>query len=130
MAVTPSLNTDNIQGNICAGFNKDHQSSLFVSFPPGSDPNGWLAGGTQAAAPRGRQLRPLRRQAAPESTPPTSAGGSWGTLAEVFAAMLLADGTSFINADPQFTPRRGLMRAGSFGIVRLINAALGSRPEL
>lgn len=43
MAVTPQLNKDDIQGNILAGFNKDFQSFLFVSFPSGGDPKGWLA---------------------------------------------------------------------------------------
>ena len=43
MAVAPALNNDNIQGNILAGFNKDFQSFLFVTFPSGADPRGWLA---------------------------------------------------------------------------------------
>ncbi len=42
MATTP-LKLDNIQGNILAGFNKDHQSFLFINFPAGSNPKGWLA---------------------------------------------------------------------------------------
>ena len=33
----PELKVDNIQGNILAGFNKDHQSFLFVNFPAGND---------------------------------------------------------------------------------------------
>jgi Dyp-type peroxidase family len=37
------LNLGEIQGNVLAGFNKDHQSFLFVGFPVGSDPAGWLA---------------------------------------------------------------------------------------
>jgi Dyp-type peroxidase family len=37
------LKLGNIQGNILAGFNKDHQSFLFVNFPTGSDPKGWLS---------------------------------------------------------------------------------------
>lgn len=41
MAITP-LKLNNIQGNILAGFNKDFQSYMFVSFPEGSDPKGWL----------------------------------------------------------------------------------------
>jgi Dyp-type peroxidase family len=40
---TPQLKVDNIQGNILAAFNKDHQTFLFVNFPDGSDPKGWLA---------------------------------------------------------------------------------------
>ncbi|MGA9285243.1 MAG: Dyp-type peroxidase [Solirubrobacteraceae bacterium] len=39
----PNLKLDNIQGNVLAGFNKDFQSFLFVSFPAGSDAKGWLA---------------------------------------------------------------------------------------
>lgn len=39
----PELKLDDIQGNIVAGFNKDHQSFLFVNFPDGGDPKGWLA---------------------------------------------------------------------------------------
>jgi hypothetical protein len=42
MATAP-LRLDNIQGNILAGFNKDHQSFLFINFPAGSNPKGWLA---------------------------------------------------------------------------------------
>jgi Dyp-type peroxidase family len=42
VATTPALSKDNIQGNILAGFNKDLQTFLFVSFPPGSDPAAWL----------------------------------------------------------------------------------------
>jgi Dyp-type peroxidase family len=37
------LKLGNIQGNILAGFNKDHQAFLLVNFPEGSDPKGWLA---------------------------------------------------------------------------------------
>jgi Dyp-type peroxidase family len=37
-----ALRLDNIQGNILAGFNKDHQAFLFINFPAGSDPKGWL----------------------------------------------------------------------------------------
>jgi len=39
----PELKLDDIQGNILAGFNKDHESFLFVNFPEGGDPKGWLA---------------------------------------------------------------------------------------
>jgi Dyp-type peroxidase family len=38
----PQLKLYNIQGNILAGFNKDHQCFLFVNFPTESDPQGWL----------------------------------------------------------------------------------------
>jgi Dyp-type peroxidase family len=36
------LNLENIQGNVLAAFNKDHQCFLFVNFPAESDPKGWL----------------------------------------------------------------------------------------
>jgi Dyp-type peroxidase family len=36
------LDTDNVQGNILAGFNKDHQTFLFVNFADGCDAHGWL----------------------------------------------------------------------------------------
>lgn len=39
---TPALKLENIQGNIIAGFNKDHQCFLFVNFAAGGDPRGWL----------------------------------------------------------------------------------------
>jgi len=39
----PELKLDDIQGNILAGFNKDHESFLFVNFAEGGDPKGWLA---------------------------------------------------------------------------------------
>jgi len=39
----PQLNVGNIQGNILAAFNKDHQSFLFVNFPAAGDPKGWLS---------------------------------------------------------------------------------------
>jgi hypothetical protein len=43
LVAAQQLNLDNIQGNILAGFNKDHQCFLFVNFPDGSDPKGWLS---------------------------------------------------------------------------------------
>jgi hypothetical protein len=43
VVATSQLKLDNIQGNILAGFNKDHQTFLFVNFPTGSDPKGWFA---------------------------------------------------------------------------------------
>jgi hypothetical protein len=46
-------------------------------------------------------------------------------VAEVFAAMLLTDRTSFINAAPDFTPRDEFLRDGRFGIAELILAARG-----
>jgi hypothetical protein len=49
-------------------------------------------------------------------------------VAEVFAAMLLANRTSFLNAEPQFTPRPELTHDGSCGIAELIDAALARQP--
>jgi hypothetical protein len=46
-------------------------------------------------------------------------------IAEVFAAMLLTDRTSFINASPEFTPRKELLRDDRFGIAELILTARG-----
>jgi hypothetical protein len=46
-------------------------------------------------------------------------------VAEVFAAMLLTDRTSFINVSPDFAPRQEFLRDGRFGIAELILAALG-----
>jgi Dyp-type peroxidase family len=46
----PQLKLANIQGNILAGFNKDHQCFLFVNFPPNSDPKGWLTAVTPQVA--------------------------------------------------------------------------------
>jgi hypothetical protein len=46
-------------------------------------------------------------------------------VAEVFAAMLLADPTSFVNASPDFSPRPEFMPGETFGFADLIRAALG-----
>jgi Dyp-type peroxidase family len=44
MTDAPVLNLDDIQGNILAGFNKDHQTFLFVRLPDGQvDAQAWLA---------------------------------------------------------------------------------------
>jgi Dyp-type peroxidase family len=40
---TQPLKLDNIQGNILAGFNKDHQTFLFINFPANSKPKAWLS---------------------------------------------------------------------------------------
>jgi hypothetical protein len=57
---------------------------------------------------------------------PISLGPVGGRIvAEVFAAMLLTDRTSFINASPDFTPREEFLRDGRFGIAELILAARG-----
>jgi Dyp-type peroxidase family len=36
------LDLENIQGNILAGFNKDHERLLFIGFPQGSEAKAWL----------------------------------------------------------------------------------------
>lgn len=46
----PQLSLANIQGNILAGFNKDHQCFLFVNFPPNSEPKSWLKAVTPEVA--------------------------------------------------------------------------------
>jgi Animal haem peroxidase len=64
--------------------------------------------------------------AGPKDNVPIKLGPVGGRIvAEVFAAILLADRTSFINAAPQFKPRPELMRNNAFGIAELIRAALG-----
>ena len=64
--------------------------------------------------------------AGPKDSVPITLGPVGGRIvAEVFAAMLLADQTSFINSAPQFAPRPELMHNDHFGIAELINAALG-----
>ena len=40
---TPLARNDNIQGNILAGFNKDHQMLLFLSLPAPDEARAWLA---------------------------------------------------------------------------------------
>ncbi len=37
------LNLENIQGNVLAGFNKDHQSFLFINFPVANAAKAWLS---------------------------------------------------------------------------------------
>jgi hypothetical protein len=62
----------------------------------------------------------------PPDDVPISLGPVGGRIvAEVFAAMLLTDLTSFITASPDFTPREEFLRDGRFGIAELILAAHG-----
>jgi hypothetical protein len=49
-------------------------------------------------------------------------------VAEVFAALLLADPTSYLSANPTFTPRQEFTHEGVFGLAELINAALDRKP--
>jgi hypothetical protein len=52
-----------------------------------------------------------------------SVGGQ--IVAEVVASMLLADKTSFLNMQADFSPRNDFVRNGKFGLSELIRAALG-----
>ena len=57
---------------------------------------------------------------------PTRLGPVGGQIvAEVFAAMLLADRTSFVNMQPDFHPMPEFSHNDTFGFADLINAALG-----
>jgi hypothetical protein len=49
-------------------------------------------------------------------------------VAEVFAALLLGDRTSYLNADHTFKPIPEFTKAGTFGLAQLINVALGRKP--
>jgi hypothetical protein len=49
-------------------------------------------------------------------------------VADVFAALLRGDPTSYLKQDDQFTPIPGFARNGKFGLAQLINAALGRAP--
>jgi hypothetical protein len=48
-------------------------------------------------------------------------------IAETFAALLVGDRTSFLRADPGFTPRADFSHNGVFGLAELINVALRPR---
>jgi hypothetical protein len=50
-------------------------------------------------------------------------------VAEVFAALLLADRTSFPNVNPAFAPRPEVRKDGQFGLADLITAALAAEPR-
>jgi hypothetical protein len=49
-------------------------------------------------------------------------------VAEVFAALLLGDPTSYVSANPSFTPRPEFSHDGTFGLAELINVVLGRTP--
>jgi hypothetical protein len=49
-------------------------------------------------------------------------------IAEVFAALLCGDPTSYLHADSVFTPIAAFMPDGKFGLTELINVALGRTP--
>jgi hypothetical protein len=49
-------------------------------------------------------------------------------VAEVFAALLKADPTSYLVANPRFTPRPEFTHDGVFGLAELINVALDRKP--
>ncbi len=49
-------------------------------------------------------------------------------IADVFAALLIGDHTSYLYADPPFLPFPGFTRDGRFGLAELINAALCPAP--
>jgi hypothetical protein len=67
-----------------------------------------------------------RQPDGPRNDVPISLGPVGGRIvAEVFAAMLLTDQTSYINASTEFKPRDDFMRDDRFGIAELIRAALG-----
>jgi len=53
-------------------------------------------------------------------------GGS--IVGEVFAALLLGDRSSYLNAQPRFSPIPELTHNGTFGLAELINVALGRNP--
>jgi hypothetical protein len=56
---------------------------------------------------------------------PIRLGPVGGTIiAEVFAALLLGDRTSYLNANPGFTPRPEFLHDGKFGFAELVNAVL------
>ena len=49
-------------------------------------------------------------------------------VAEVFASLLRGDPTSYLYAEPTFTPIPAFTRDGTFGLAQLINVALGRAP--
>lgn len=49
-------------------------------------------------------------------------------IADVFAALLIGDGTSYLYAGDPFTPIPAFTRDGTFGLAELINAALDREP--
>jgi Animal haem peroxidase len=49
-------------------------------------------------------------------------------IADVFAALLIGDGTSYLYSNPPFSPIHTFTRNGQFGLAELINVALGRLP--
>jgi hypothetical protein len=49
-------------------------------------------------------------------------------IAEVFAALLVGDPTSFLHAKTPFTPNPAFTHDGTFGLAELLNVALGRTP--
>jgi hypothetical protein len=49
-------------------------------------------------------------------------------VAEVFASLLRGDRTSYLYAEPTFTPIPDFTHNGTFGLAELINVALGRAP--
>jgi hypothetical protein len=60
---------------------------------------------------------------------PTRLGPVGGRIvAEVFAALLLSDRTSYLNAGQPFKPIPEFTKGGTFGLAQLLNVALGRKP--
>jgi hypothetical protein len=65
----------------------------------------------------------------PDTIPIQLADVGGQLVAEVFAALLVGDHTSFLRANPGFVPDGDLVHEGRFGLAELINAALGRTPS-
>jgi hypothetical protein len=50
-------------------------------------------------------------------------------VAEVFAALLRGDPTSYLNKETRFSPIPEFTHDGNFGLAELINVALGRTPQ-
>jgi hypothetical protein len=70
----------------------------------------------------------LNRSTSPERISIKLGPVGGGIVADVFAALLRGDPTSYLNQDDQFTPIPCFARNGKFGLAQLINAALGRAP--
>jgi hypothetical protein len=65
----------------------------------------------------------------PKNDIPVKLGPVGGRIvAEVFAALLLGDPTSYLHRKPAFKPNPKFARDGKFGLAELINVALGRTP--
>ncbi|MCW3042463.1 MAG: hypothetical protein JWL57_621, partial [Actinobacteria bacterium] len=76
----------------------------------------------------GPVLHDLIDKATKDATPIRLGPVGGRIVAEVFAALLLGDRTSYLNAVHNFTPIPELTKAGTFGLAQLINVALGRTP--